>query len=374
MTNVCITKYNAICNLGSNIGEIARNIETFGCEKLIKDSSFVKGTEFFFGEIKSELPTIKNEKFNTRANKLLLKCLENIDIQDILTKYSKDKIGIVIATTNTGVEEFSQTNNPICSEIGNPAMFLKEHLGLNSYSAGISTACSSGIKTFSTALKLLENKICDAVIAGGVDSLANVAIHGFNSLEILSKEKTNPFSKNRNGINIGEAAALFVLERTQNGIKIAGIGETSDAYHISTPEPTGTQAANAMKIALEKADLAPESIDYINLHGTGTKTNDEMEANAVFSVFQDKPICNSTKSVTGHCLGAAASLETAICCYSLENNIIFKHVYDGHYDENLPKINLAEKTIKKDLKYALCNAFGFGGTNSAIILEKNNEN
>lgn len=370
MTNVCITKYNAICNLGSNIGEIARNIENFGNEKLKKDSSFVKGTEFFLGKIETELPTIKDEKFNTRTNKLLLKCLENIDLQDIFAKYSKDKIGIVIATTNTGVEEFSKTNKTIYSEIGNPALFLKEHLELNSYFAGISTACSSGIKTFSTAIKLLENGICDAVIAGGVDSLANVAIHGFNSLEILSKEKTNPFSKNRNGINIGEAAALFVLEKTQKGIKIAGIGETSDAYHISTPEPTGKQAAKAMKTALKEAVLNPEDIDYINLHGTGTKTNDEMEANAVFSVFGEKTFCNSTKSVTGHCLGAAASLETAICCYSLENGIIFKHIYDSQYDENLPKINLTEKTIKKDLKYALCNAFGFGGTNSAIILEK----
>ena len=374
MTKVCITKYNAVCNLGLNINEIAQNIQNFDNEKLTQDDSFVKGTKFFLGKIESKLPEIQEKNFDIRANKLLLKCLEKIDLNETFSKYSKNRIGVVIATTNTGVEEFSKTNKVIHSEIGNPALFLKQYLGLNSYCTGISTACSSGIKTFSTAQKLLENDICDAVIAGGVDSLANVAIHGFNSLEILSKEKTNPFSKNRNGINIGEAAALFVLEIDKNGIEISAIGESSDAYHISSPEPMGKQAIKAMTNALLKANLKPENIDYINLHGTGTNANDEMEANAVFSVFQDKPICNSTKSLTGHCLGAAASLEIAICCYSLENNIIFKHTYDGQYDKSLPKINLAEKTIKKNINNALCNAFGFGGTNAVIILEKNYEN
>ena len=152
-----------------------------------------------------------------------------------------------------------------------------------------------------------------------------------------------------------------------------GLGETSDAYHISTPNPDGEEAAKAMLNALKEANLKPSDIDYINLHGTGTLANDTMEANAVSKIFGEKTPVSSTKPLTGHCLGAAASIETAIC-YELLNsnkNILPPHVYDGEYNPHSPQLNLVDKNTKiNDVKNVMCNAFGFGGTNAVIILGK----
>ena len=236
--------------------------------------------------------------------------------------------------------------------------------------------------------------------------------YGFRALEVLSHEKTNPFSKNRNGISLGEGGALFVvvkgaeqlgseaetdldakmprgIEARQSSspetdrtsiptykipscpiISLLGIGETSDAYHAATPDPDGVQAVKAIQEALDDANLKPEDIDYINLHGTGTISNDLMEANAIYKVFGDKVPASSTKPLTGHCLGAAASIEAFICYQILkgERNIPI-HKFDGEYDETLPKINLVtENTPQKDVKICLSTSFGFGGTNAVVVL------
>lgn len=368
MTSICITKYNAICNLGNDIDEIFENAVRYGTEKLEFDSEYIQGKGFYYGKIKTDLPCIEDKNFDIRANRILKKCLEKFDLQDFFRKYTRDRVAIILATTNSGIEEFGNTQNIIHSEIGNPALFLQKELKTLNYAACISTACSSGIKVFSTAKRLIENNVCDAIIAGGVDSLAHVAVHGFNSLEVLSKEKSIPFSKNRKGINIGEAAALFTIEKSEYGYKILSVGETSDAYHTSTPEPKGIQASNAIEKAIKEAGIVPDEVDYINLHGTGTLANDEMEANAVFRVFQDKVYCSSTKPYTGHCLGAAAALETALCCHTIKNGLILKHIYGGEYDLNIPHIKLADDNMEKRVKIALCNAFGFGGTNSVMLI------
>lgn len=368
MTGICITKYNAICNLGNDIDEIFENAVRYGTKKLEYDDKYVPEKGFYYGKIKTDLPCIEDKNFDIRANRILKKCLEKIDLQDFFQKYKKDRIAIIIATTNSGIEEFGITQNIIHSEIGNPALFLQKEFNTANYTASISTACSSGIKVFSTAKRLIENDICDAVIAGGVDSLAHVAVYGFNALEVLSHNKSLPFSKNRKGINIGEAAALFTIEKSEYGYKILSVGETSDAYHTSTPEPEGIQASNAIEKAIKEAGIVPDEVDYINLHGTGTLANDAMEANAVFRVFQDKVYCSSTKPYTGHCLGAAAALETALCCHTIKNGLILKHIYDGEYDLNIPHIKLADDNMEKRVKIALCNAFGFGGTNSVMLI------
>lgn len=342
-------------------------------DELSLDNSIVKGSEFYFGKITTNLPEIKEEKFNLRCNKILLYLLNGLNIEDLIEKYGKDNIGVVIATTNSGIEEFEKTSNKNHAELGNPAEFVKEYFGLNNFQTSVSTACTSGIKAFSLAKSLLENDICKAVITGGVDTLASLPIYGFNALEVLSKERSLPFSKNRSGINIGEGGALFILEKDTDGIKILGIGETSDAYHSATPDPEGIQAAVAIKNALEEANLKPEDIDYINLHGTGTVSNDLMEANAVYKIFADKVPASSTKPITGHCLGASASIETYICYQLLKNNSknIPIHKYDGVYDENSPEITLVtENTEVYDIKNCMCNAFGFGGTNAVLIIGK----
>ena len=383
-------------------------------EKLTLDETIIKGDKFYFGKLEKDFEPINDKRYDLRCNRILKYLVDKLN----LSGFEKNEIGIVIGTTNSGIEEFEITENKLHAELGNPAEFLKWYLGTTNYTTCVSTACTSGAKAFSTARKLLQNGVCRAVIAGGVDTLASMPSYGFHALEVLSHEKTNPFSKNRNGISLGEGGALFLLaletdgglaympnnsslgevnftthqnnsketdpaskhldicapchqnNNTINQVAILGIGETSDAYHAATPDPNGTQAVKAIQKALNDANLNPEDIDYINLHGTGTISNDLMEANVIYKVFGDKIPTSSTKPLTGHCLGAAASIEAFICYQILkgERNLPI-HQFDGEYDETLPKINLVnEKTPQKDIKTCMSTSFGFGGTNAAVIL------
>lgn len=361
-------------------------------EKLIQDDTIIKGDKFYFGKLEKDFEPINNERYDLRCNRVLKFLVDKLD----LSEFGKDEIGIVIGTTNSGIEEFETSEDKHHAELGNPAEFLKWYLGTTNYAACVSTACTSGVKAFSTARKLLENGVCKAVIVGGVDTLASMPSYGFRALEVLSHEKTNPFSKNRNGISLGEGGALFVVVKAaeQLGsetdrtsiptykipncpvVSLLGIGETSDAYHAATPDPDGVQAVKAIQEALDDANLKPEDIDYINLHGTGTISNDLMEANAIYKVFGDKVPASSTKPLTGHCLGAAASIEAFICYQILkgERNLPI-HKFDGEYDETLPKINLVTKnTPQKDVKICLSTSFGFGGTNAVVVLATKQQN
>ncbi len=380
MSEIYITEFDAICNLGENIDEIFSNAINGKTDRFVQCDYIIKGKSFPLGVIKGELPEILNPDFNTRCSKILLKCYLNIKekLDKRLEKYGKEKVGIFCATTNSGTDEFEISNNPVHTEIAQPALFLKDYLGLLGPAIGVSSACSSGIKTFITAESFLEKGIVDAAIVAGAEPISNLSVFGFNSLEILSDKHSNPFSKNRTGMNISEGGAIFFLEKdAASGIKILATGETSDAYHISTPEPTGEQAAKAISDALHTAKLSPKGINYINLHGTGTLANDLMEANAIYKIFKDTVPSSSTKPLTGHALGAAGSIETALCAKLLgnadktdEETLLFPHSFDGEYDEALAKISLVKKGDRAKLKNVLNVSFGFGGTNAAIILGK----
>lgn len=350
-----ITKFAAICNLGANIEKIFERALSGDIVPMV---------------ITEELPTIHDKTYDLRCNRILLHLYNQLGFD--INKYEPSRVGVVIATTNSGVDEFEQTRNVEHLKISNPAEFLKQYLKLDSFAACVSTACTSGIKAFSTARTLLENDVCDVVIAGGVDPIAKLPVAGFKALEVLTEERTNPFSKNRRGMNIGEGGALFVLEKDKEGIKLLGIGETSDAYNTATPDPGAKEAVNAIQTALNDAKLKPSDIDYINLHATGTIANDLMEARAVYEVFKDSVYASGTKPLTGHCLGAAASIETALCIMILKTGIMIPHIYDGEYDEELPKIKLVEKNnLKSDkMNICMCNAFGFGGTNAVLVIGK----
>lgn len=377
--SIKITKYEAACNLGGCIDEIYQKALLGDFECFEENSACLTGKPARIGLISANLPHISQQDYNLRCNRLLLKVCEPLDkdISALIEKYGAENVAVVAATTNTGVEEFETSNNPKHAQIGNPAEFLKKHFNLRNFHASVSTACSSGIKAFSVACELLENNIAQAVIVAGVDSIAKVALYGFDSLEVLSPKPSIPFSKNREGINIGEAAAIFLLEKdVSKGIEISGIGETTDVYHSTTPDPKAVEAVRAIKIALNKSKINAQEVDYINLHGTGSISNDLMEANAVYQVFENKVYASSTKPLTGHCLGAAASLETALCCKLLEKNNtkVYPHIYDGIYDENIPKIKLAQQGSElSSVKTCLSLSFGFGGTNAAIILRRCDE-
>lgn len=362
-------------------------------DKLTLDDTIIKGGKFYFGKLEKDFEPIDDERYDLRCNRVLKYLVDKLD----LSGFEKDEIGIVIGTTNSGIQEFEDSENKHHAELGNPAEFLKWYLGTKNYAASVSTACTSGTKAFSTAVKLLQNDVCKVVIAGGIDTLAAMPSYGFHALEVLSHEKSNPFSKNRDGISLGEGGALFVLTKdvkmqkcldvkpitnvdrickSDNEIvALLGIGETSDAYHSATPDPEGVQAVRAIQLALDDAGLKAEDIDYINLHGTGTVSNDLMEANAIYKVFGDNVPASSTKPFTGHCLGAAASIEAFICYQILkgERNLPI-HKYDNEYDENLPKINLVNSnTENKKINTCMSTSFGFGGTNAVVIMGNKTE-
>lgn len=376
---ITITEYNSICNLGQNTYEIFRHALDGDNSHFDTNNKILNGKNIRLAKINKNLPTIEDVNFNTRCNRLILLCLEPLEekIKDLKEKYGKNNIGIVIATTNTGVEEYSKSQNKIHSELGNPALFTRNYLGLEGYYNTISTACSSGAKAFSLARNLLNNDIAKTVLTIGVDPISTLTLYGFDSLGILSENPSNPLSKNRTGINIGEGIACFILEKNaSSGIDIIGIGENTDSYHMTSPNPTGEAEEIAILNALTDANIKADEVDYINLHGTGTFANDTAETNAIWKIFKNNTPASSTKQLTGHCLGASASIETALCCQLIDkfNGKLYPHVYDGKYDDTLPKINLVSKnTNYKKCNICISNSYGFNGTNTTIILRKRNE-
>lgn len=369
-----ITKYEAICNLGENIEEIFDNALSGINDRFISREDIIIGKNVRAGMINADLPEITDEKFNTRCNRLILKCLENLNVKEIINNFGEKNIAVVVATTNSGVEEFSYSQNKFHSELGNPALFVKSYFKLKNLALTVSTACSSGVKVFSVARNLLNSDIAKAVLVIGCDTLARVPVFGFDSLGVLSEKPSNPLSKNITGINIGEAVAAFIVEKNSSkGISIKGTGETSDFYNSSSPDPEAKESINAINSALKNAKINPADVDYVNLHGTGTLANDLSEACAVFEIFGKNTPVSSTKPLTGHCLGASASIETALCCKLLENfdGRLFPHVYDEEYNTDLPALNIVKKNaIYKECNIIVCNSFGFGGSNAIIILGK----
>lgn len=367
--SISVTSYEALCNLGNNIDEIYQNA-------LVGNSSCFNDKRL--GEIHCELPIIQNPDYNIRCNQLLLKTMELIEdkVTQLLANYAPEKIGVIVATTNSGVEEYEASRNSNHYVLANPACFLQKKLGLKGFFTTVSTACSSGIKAFSLARDLLNNNICHAVLVACVDSIAKVPVYGFGSLEVLTSKPSMAFSKNRTGMNIGEASSIFILEKdVKDGIEVKGIGETSDIYHPTTPDPKAYEASRAIELALKDAKIQPNQVDYINAHGTGTIANDIMEATAISTIFSNKTPVSSTKPMTGHCLGAAAGIETALCCKLLDDfrGKFYPHLYDGVYDDELPEIKLVAVSDEySQCKVCMCNSFGFGGTNAILILEKNN--
>ena len=255
-----------------------------------------------------------------------------------------------------------------------PARFIATLCQAEGPVFGVSTACSSSGKALVSARALIKSGLADVVIAGGVDSLTKLTVNGFKSLESVSTEKCKPFSENRDGINIGEAAALFVMCKDSAGIQFLGAGETSDAHHMSAPDPEGGGAKNAMLNALKDAQIVSEQIDYVNLHGTATKKNDEMESKALNEVFTKGVLCGSTKRLTGHTLGASGALEIGLCWLLLsrynEKKIIPANASDGLIDPTISQINLSRGQTVPRLKYCMSNSFAFGGNNFSAILGK----
>lgn len=356
---------------------------------LDKKSHIYDKDGFMLGFIKEHLaPFKKNTKseFITRTNQILLSAilpLEN-EIKKAITKFSKFRVGIVLGNTTSGTEEnllsfinFAKTkiwDNKFDinkNSLYNPSKFLQDYLGLDGICFSISTACTSGIKAIIDGFRLIKNDICDAIICGGVDSISSLTLEGFSSLSVLSKERLNPFSKNRDGTNLGEGAGIVLLSKERiSNIEILGYGCNADAYHMTKPNEEAIYQIEVIKKALKMANL--HNADYINLHGTATMANDQMEALAINTTLKNTP-SSSSKPIFGHTLGAAGAIETALCYESIKNKILLPHLFDGKYDQNIMPINLCLEAKKDDVKTAINLSFAFGGDNAAIILGQAND-
>ncbi|NMM42426.1 beta-ketoacyl-ACP synthase [Pseudoalteromonas arctica] len=254
-----------------------------------------------------------------------------------------------------------------------PAHYIAKQLNATGPCYSISTACSSSSKAMISARALLLADLADVVICGGVDSLCQLTVNGFDSLSSISDAVCQPFSLTRSGINIGEGAALFVMSKKRNqgsAVAFMGGGESSDAHHISAPAPDGSGAEQAMRAALSDANLTAEAIDYINAHGTATEQNDAMESLAINRIFGNNTPVSSSKHLSGHTLGAAGAIEAGICWLSLIKNDCLTTLpfNNGEQDSALDEIALLTSSFIKPLKYCLSNSFAFGGNNVSVIL------
>jgi 3-oxoacyl-[acyl-carrier-protein] synthase-1 len=245
--------------------------------------------------------------------------------------------------------------------------FVTRRLGLGGPALTISTACSSSAKVFAAARRAIEAGHCDAALVGGVDSLCLTTLYGFNSLQLVSADICRPADSARNGISIGEAAGFALLDPAlESGHQLLGYGETSDAHHMSTPDPSGGGAAASMRAALALANLPPSDIDYVNLHGTGSVANDISECRAIVSVFGAGTPCSSTKGWTGHTLGAAGIVESAICLLALERGFLPLSLNTVQKDPAI-EAGILMETRQASPRRVLSNSFGFGGSNCSLI-------
>ncbi|MBN8748346.1 3-oxoacyl-[acyl-carrier-protein] synthase 2 [Xylophilus ampelinus] len=248
-------------------------------------------------------------------------------------------------------------------------LFVAAALGLEGPNETLSTACSSSAKVFASAERLMRLGLIDAAVVGGVDTLCGSVLFGFNSLELVSNKPCQPFDVDRGGISLGEAAGFALLERGAGPLELLGYGEASDAHHMSTPHPEGAGAERALNDALARAGLAPDAIDYINMHGTASAKNDEVEAALVARRFPARTHASSTKGFTGHTLGAAGIVEAVISLLALETGLMPGTVNSVTPDPVCgPQIRL--QPARGEVRHALSNSFGFGGNNCALIFGK----
>lgn len=378
-----------VCPLGDDPATIAEALFA-GRRGLVDDDAYTPGRQLPLGRVTTALPDSRDWPLahRSRNNRLLAAALERLapTLAAFRQRRPEARIGVILGTSTSGIGE---TEAALAAhqrdgkwpasfryqrhEIGASARFVAERLGLSGPAYTLSTACTSSARALASAKRLLAAGACDAVIAGGADSLCGLTVNGFAALDALSDAPCLPFSAHRDGINLGEAAALFLVTAETGGIQLSGYGETSDAYHISAPRPDGQGAIAAMQAALAMARLPASAIDYLNLHGTATRQNDSMEALAVSRLFGESLACSSTKALTGHTLGACGALEAAFCWLTLDSGRLPCHVNDGRPDPELPPLNYVTPAVAdtpRDCTRVLSNAFAFGGNNAALLLER----
>jgi 3-oxoacyl-[acyl-carrier-protein] synthase I len=328
--------------------------------------------------------------FDCRNNRLALLGLQQDGFADAVAaasnQYGAQRVGVFIGTSTSGIlqtELAYRRRDPASSALPadfiygtthntfSVADFTRHYLGLSGPAVVVSSACSSSAKVFASARRMMAAGLIDAAVVGGVDSLCLTTLYGFNSLGLISTQACRPFDTHRDGISIGEAAAFALLERApnqleENAVLLLGVGESSDAHHMSSPHPEGLGARMAMQNALTMAGLDADAIDYINLHGTATQSNDAAETKAVSALFGPNTACSSTKGATGHTLGAAGGVGAVICALALQHGLLPGGLNTQQLDPALP-LNYLLHNREQPVNHVLSNSFGFGGTNCSLI-------
>jgi 3-oxoacyl-[acyl-carrier-protein] synthase-1 len=348
----------------------------------------------YVGEIEGSLPQVSAalDVYQCRNAAVALAALDVAKdgmrqaIEAMKTRYRAERIGIIIGTSTSGLYETESAYGYLLEKGDMPAdfnfltrhafqatpRFLQRELDLKGPCYAVSTACSSSAKALAVAQRLIVSGVCDAVLSGGVDTLCRLTLSGFKSLDLLSEQRCRPLDKDRNGINIGEAAALLLIEKScdenRHLPRLLAVGESSDGHHMSAPHPDGLGAVLAMRQALALAELTPAQLGYLNLHATATTINDKIESSAVRQVFGTMVPCSGTKGITGHTLGAAGALETIIALLAVTEKFI-----PGTAGLKVPDDDIGFDLIKEPipaprLDMAMSNSFGFGGNNASVIV------
>ena len=381
-----ITGIGMLCNVGRNKQEIIINLQE---EKLnFEESKDIPNVKVGKSDI-AEIPLDQLEladSIERMAFKTIDEALEDAGLSTRWLGQKKERAALSFATSLYGIE---QSFKGLADEKRRGLWYLYTRRSITKMAQKYqikgctyttSSACASGTAGAILGYDLIRNDEADIVLVGGTDYVSKFSLHGFHSLQALSKNICKPFDLNRDGINVGEGSAFFILEELEHAKKrgkkwygeIVGGSLTNDAYHITSPHPNGEGAHYAMKSALTEAQVSVEKLDYINAHGTGTKANDTMELAAIERLYENQitnTFVSSTKSRTGHCLGSAGSIELGFCVLAMSNHFQLETLNTKEMIED--KLGLLKSDGKnKEIEYALSNSFAFGGNIASILIRK----
>lgn len=374
-----ISAYTGACALGATRAQLLSAL--YAGQTGLAASDFASPLETALGALPGALPELpaKLRAFDTRLARMAVLLSEPLQPQlsAAVRRYGASRVGIVVASSTGGLAASERAFG--ASTLPEHYSFQRSHAfyalvevlrgltGARGPGYVVSTACSSGNKVFGSARRLLAAGVVDALLVGGIDTLCQITVRGFHSLGILSARACRPFARDRDGTSIGEGGALFLIERAgEAAVSLCGVGECSDAHHMTQPAPDGSGAAAAMRFALEDAALDADQIDHVNAHGTGTPLNDIAEARAIAAVLGKQVPVVSTKGATGHMLGAAAAIEALFAIAAIERGQLPPSLGCTPRD---PEISLALSSEPRAqvCRYVMSNALAFGGSNASVI-------
>lgn len=380
-----ITAYAACNGMGRTVSEISDAL--YASQRGLIPCPIEVPFETLCGIVPGELPPMPTgrEDYQSRVVRIALLAYQQIhdDVQRAIARWGAGRVAMIVGTSTGGIGETETAYDHFIRHGRAPdgydfarqhsfcafADVLREQSGIAGPRYVISTACSSSGKVFGSAQRLMQMDVVDAVVVGGVDAVCLTTVRGFHSLGVMAEGPSRPFGQDRPGMNIGEGGALLLLERDGDALALCtGVGETSDAFHMSAPDPEGRGAQAAMRSALAGAGLQAADIDHVNAHGTGTQANDIAEARAISAVLGDAVPVASTKGYTGHTLAAAGATEAIMAIECIRREFLPESVGATPADPNV-RINLVQERTERPIRRVMSNSFAFGGNNVAVVLE-----